>query len=157
MTRRQRHWGELVAAAIVVIGVTIGLTWPQPSLAPIDQQLSTSRLRLGAAAVTVEIAATPAQQAQGLSGRTHLADTAGMLFPFIPQAVPKFWMQDMRFPLDLIWINHDRVLAITPNLSPATYPQTFSPPSAVTAVLEVNAGFAHQHGIKPGTGAVIEP
>ena len=99
----------------------------------------------------VEIADTPDLQIQGLSGRQSLDEDKGMLFVYEKPAVLGFWMKDMRFPIDIIWLGDDmRVLGIEARVSPDTYPTVFYSPEPVRYVLEVNAGWAERNGITPG-------
>jgi uncharacterized membrane protein (UPF0127 family) len=99
----------------------------------------------------VDIADEPHEQEKGLSGRDKMAENKGMLFIFPDSSSPSFWMKEMEFSLDIIWIdNNDIIVGITKNISPDTYPQTFSPPSPIKYVLEVNAGWSDRHNIKIG-------
>ena len=55
--------------------------------------------------IPVDLAITPNQQAKGLSFRNTLNANQGMLFPFHTPGDYSFWMKDMKFPLDILWIN----------------------------------------------------
>lgn len=101
--------------------------------------------------VEVSIARTPQEQEQGLSGTASLLENSGKLFIFNTPGTYGFWMKDMHYPLDLVWIdaNH-KIVDITENVAPDTYPQIFYPGSPVTAVLELNAGFSTKHGLSIG-------
>ena len=118
-----------------------------------DRALSfTHPLTIGDAHLSVALALTGAQQEQGLSGTTALASDQGMLFVFTTDSIVPFWMKDMNYPLDIIWISADKQVAdISPNLSPATYPNSFSPKLPVRYALEVPAGFTKAEGIVVGT------
>lgn len=108
---------------------------------------------IGDTVVTVEIADTPVSRAQGLSGRDSLPADQGMYFPLEQSARHSFWMKDMRFPLDIIWIREGKIVDISENVP---YPAGDQPPATVQpkepadAVLEVNAGFTERHGLKIG-------
>lgn len=108
---------------------------------------------IGAIPVMVEIATTSAAVQKGLSGRAYLGRDQGMLFIFSQPDRHRFWMPDMRFPIDIIWIAGDKVIDIDKNVSnrfdPAR-PVFFTPSSPVRYVLEVNAGFSKKYGIKIG-------
>ena len=52
----------------------------------------------------MDLADTPEKRFQGLSGREILEEGTGMLFVFQEERQHTFWMKDMRFPLDMIWI-----------------------------------------------------
>ena len=102
--------------------------------------------------IFVEIADTPEKRSQGLSGRDNLSQNQGMLFIFNQPAIPSFWMKDMNFPLDFIWINNNQVIAITENIQPQDYqpPKTLPMNQKVDMVLEVNAGTVGRLDIKTG-------
>lgn len=102
----------------------------------------------------LEYARSDAEQVRGLSGRTNLPENSGMLFVYEKNVIPNFWMKDMNFALDIIWLDENwRVVGFEKNVSPATFPQTFSPDKPIRYVLEVNAGFVDKQQIKLGEKA----
>ena len=106
---------------------------------------------IGKQAITVALATTPAEQEQGLSDTKQLNFDQGMLFVFNPPTMPAFWMKDMNYPLDIIWIDQDKkVIGVSANLDPKTYPQTFSPSDPIEYVLEVSSGFYKTNNIQVG-------
>lgn len=103
-------------------------------------------------AVTAEIADTDTKRIQGLSGRPRLGETEGMLFIFDAPAVQQFWMKDMRFGLDVIWINEGTIQGISAHVPPPSggaIPRMGSD-VPVQYVLEVPAGFAEKYRILAG-------
>jgi hypothetical protein len=112
------------------------------------------QLQIGAQTLNVEIANTPAERQQGLSDRKSMAQNQGMLFNFGSPVTPAFWMKDMNFNLDFIWIAGGKVVGIASDVpapqSPADKLQLYYPPSAVDEVLEVNAGWAKKNNITAG-------
>lgn len=115
------------------------------------------RLTISGADLTnlvVEIADTPAAQTQGLSDRKNLPSDHGLLFVFPDSRPQTFWMKDMLFPLDFIWINAGRIAGINENVLPPA--QTGGQPliipslASVNWVLEVNSGFIARHHIQVG-------
>lgn len=109
-----------------------------------------NNLRVGLHQYSVEIADSIITQARGLSGRTSLAEGSGMLFLFKSAGMQSFWMKDMQFPLDFVWINSGKVIGVTENVPfvPAYAQQ--SPPSPADMVLELNAGTVARDSIKIG-------
>ena len=111
----------------------------------------------GAADYAVDVAARPEERRQGLSGRPYMAPDAGMLFVFDDAQVRNFWMKEMHFPLDIIWIDGQCRLidwaADVPTPPPgggdAAIPRVQSP-SPARYVLELNAGEAARAGLSPG-------
>jgi len=105
----------------------------------------------GRLSIPVSIASTPAEQQQGLSDTPSLPENAGKLFVFNQPGNYGFWMKDMNYGLDFVWINNDlKIVSITPDVAAATYPQVFYPPQPVQYVLEVNAGFSAKNNLTVG-------
>lgn len=104
------------------------------------------------ATVKIEVVSDPADMQKGLGGRDSLAKNHGMLFVFAEPGQPAFWMKDMKFPIDIIWIQGSEVVDIAPNLPvvAAEFLSTYQPRVPANYVLEVNAGFAEEHGVKVG-------
>lgn len=99
-----------------------------------------------------EIADTIATRSRGLSGREKLADNQAMFFIF-PFASPQsFWMRGMKFPIDILWINGERIIGIEKNVPVPTGLELtiYSPPEPVDRVLEINAGLADKLGLVEG-------
>ena len=107
---------------------------------------------IGQKEIQVALAQTSTEQEQGLSGTSPITENQGLLFIFPNESTPSFWMKDMNYPLDIIWISADKkVVDITPNLKPATFPKTFASKAPILYVLEVQAGFAEKNNIAIGT------
>ena len=102
------------------------------------------------------VAKNPSTREQGLGKRLSLGVNQGMFFIFPKPDKYDFWMKDMNFPIDVVWINQDRVIVgITPNLSPASYPASFASPGPVQFVLELNANTATDFGFKVGSRVIF--
>ena len=145
------------AGIVVVFGTVVGL-----ELAHFDSFSSAPSapapiysLTLDGATVHVTLARTPAEQERGLGGRDSLAPDEGMLFVFPRDGQYAFWMKDMKFPIDIIWLAaYGSVVYVVPDLSPSTYPHSFGPKTPARFVLEVPAGFAVAHHV--GVGDVAQ-
>jgi len=100
---------------------------------------------------SAEVADTPELRELGLSYRDRLEENTGMVFIFDTPTATSFWMKDMNFSIDIVWIRADgAIVDITENLAPETYPDTFRPKAPVQYVLEVNAGWAKEHNVSIG-------
>lgn len=108
------------------------------------------------AKVTVEVVSTSALIQRGLMHRSHLPPDRGMLFVFGTEQVRTFWMKNTLIPLDMLFIREDMTVAgIVANAEPETLTQrTVGIPSRY--VLEVNAGWAKEHNVTPGTTVRFE-
>lgn len=109
----------------------------------------------------VEVASTTIARARGLSGRDGLGADQGMLFLFNGYDTYGFWMKDMKFSIDMIWIKGNAVAGFSENAAPEPGAslwklKIYYPPEAVDKVLEVNAGTVVKDGIKKGDTVVIQ-
>jgi uncharacterized protein len=102
--------------------------------------------------IPVEIADETEEQRQGLSGRGSLDEGSGLLFIFPDKQVRVFWMKDMFFPLDIIWIADNKIIKTDENLPPGgkSPAEKYNSVRPANYVLEVNAGFVARHGLKVG-------
>ena len=109
---------------------------------------------------SVEVADTLALKALGLGGREGLTDGSGMFFIFDSFTSRTFWMKDVRFPIDIIWIAKDKVVGFaestTPHINqPLGGIARYESPEPVDRVLEVSAGTVKRVGIVIGDGVEV--
>ena len=102
---------------------------------------------------TLEIANTPYLLAKGLSGRSELCPSCGMLFIFKSQAIQSFWMKDTLIPLDIIFIKESGQITDIYNASPergkSDFQLTLYKSSKPTKyVIELNANTAKNINLK---------
>jgi uncharacterized protein len=129
---------------------------PVSVLAKLGRLFSLHRpyLNIGETSILVEISDTDATRTQGLSGRKSLPQDSGMLFTF-PYKMPlTFWMKDMNFPLDFIWLSEGKVVETTADVPPPArtggVPLVIQPANFADQVLEANSGFIQNHHIQVG-------
>lgn len=108
-------------------------------------------LLLGDTEISVEIVASDEDRMRGLSGRTSLSESEGLLFIFPSSARHGIWMKDMNFSIDIIWLDESgRVVDVKKGATPESYPETFRPRAEALYVLEVNAGVVENAGVQIG-------
>ena len=99
----------------------------------------------------VEIADTQEKKEKGLSNRESLGERRGMLFLFEKSGRYGFWMKEMNFAIDIIWIDKNKsVVEITTNVDPKTFPEIFYPKETIQYVIESQAGFTEVNEIQLG-------
>lgn len=109
----------------------------------------------------VELAKTQQQQQKGLSGRSSLPQDRGMLFLFNKPGYYAFWMKDMKFPLDMLFIDGKTIITIYENIPPPKNAtengnlKIMQPTGSIDKVLEINAGMVKKYGIKTGDAVKI--
>ncbi|MDQ3065086.1 MAG: DUF192 domain-containing protein [bacterium] len=101
-------------------------------------------IKVGSLEFKSEVMDTPELKAKGLSGKTGLEADQAMLFTYDQPGNYCFWMKDMLFSIDMIWLNMDKTInTIHKNVSPDTYPdQSFCPVTPAQYIVEVAAGTA---------------
>ena len=125
----------------------------------IDQStgFTKSSVKINDTEIKVDVAHSAEEKLQGLSGRESLLENTGMLFTFDHPGRYVFWMKDMNFPIDIIWIGADRqVVHIEHNVRPESYPENFAPTSNALYVLEVESGFSKKHNFKIGDPVFLQ-
>lgn len=107
---------------------------------------------IGSKSIQVEVVNTPEEQIKGLSGRKSLDEDFGMLFDFGDYQARTFWMKDMNFPIDIIWISGGKIVGVDKNVPPEDeVPQKkYYSPGPVNQVLEMNAGWFDRSGLMVG-------
>ncbi|MCX6715424.1 MAG: DUF192 domain-containing protein [Candidatus Taylorbacteria bacterium] len=117
---------------------------------------STTDIKTPKGTIHATVASTSEDSVRGLSGRLSIPKDSGMLFVFSDSQMPGFWMKDMNFPIDIVWIAVDKkVSGILPDVKPETYPEVFYPTDEIGYVLELNSGGAKEYGIATGTKLVF--
>ena len=127
---------------------------PAPTETPL---LDAPLLHIGDTVYAVDLAVTPEERTQGLSGRPSMDTNRGMLFVYETDGPRTFWMPNMHFPLDMVWIRSDctvaGVTADVPNPpldTPRDQLELYPSAGQVRFILELNAGQAAMRGIEAG-------
>jgi len=120
----------LLYAGIIVLGLSVMLN-----------QNNTVILQLGSVSVRANIADSRPELEKGLSGIASLPANTGLWFVFDTSDYHGIWMKDMKFAIDIAWIDDQyRIVHTQHNVAPETYPTVFRPPVPARYVLEVPAG-----------------
>ncbi len=150
--------------ALVVILLFLGATLSLGALFGIQIFLqrmradsSGAKVRVGGASFSVEIADTDESRSLGLGGREGICDTCGMFFLFDRPGKYAFWMKDMLFPLDIVWILDGRVVHIERNVDFHDQRTVYRPEERSDSVLEVRSGTCDRWNIREGSDVVFVP
>ena len=103
--------------------------------------------------VNSEIVNTPEGRARGLMFHPKLTEKESMLFVYDSEGIYNFWMKNVYFPIDIIWIDSNfSIVHIIRNVPPCTKTrcQIYTPPVTARYVLEVTADFTEKYDIKAG-------
>jgi uncharacterized membrane protein (UPF0127 family) len=109
------------------------------------------QVKIAGQSIKVDLALTPGEQEQGLSGRSALKEDEGMLFVFQRSGRYPFWMKDMNFAIDIIWLSEDmKIVYIKKDARPEAYPDTYSSSEDAQYVLEVPSLFGDKNNLQIG-------
>lgn len=110
-------------------------------------------LKINEKKIRAEIAADAISKAKGLSDREELCKNCGMVFVFGEESKHTFWMKDMNFPLDIIYVNNDQIVEIFDNVQIYNDLGEFTeifPNKSADKVLELNAGWCEKNNVLVG-------
>lgn len=167
----------IVAAVIIYQGASGGAFLPnskittsdEANVTPVNNQtkittntnsnLQSTQVKILRLKVNAEVASDANSRAIGLGGRESLVKDAGMLFVFDSEAKHSFWMKNVKFPLDIIWLDKNKkVVHFVKNAQPDTGSalEIYTPPKKAYYVLEVNGGMIDEFGLALGNKATFE-
>jgi len=114
-------------------------------------------LRIGDRELTVETVRSPWDLYRGLSGREDLPRGSGMLFLLPYRGIHPFWMKDMKFSIDIVWLDGGQVVEVATLPAPTStgFVPRHDPVYQADRVLEVRAGMADELGLKPGFRLIL--
>lgn len=148
----------LVAVRLAVIGlVLIAIALAASAVIPKLLQ-PPSNLHLGDGIFQTELALNQTERLKGLSGRDGLDGDKAMLFAFPSEGKWKMQISDMKFPIDIVWLDKfKRVIYIVKDASPDTaVTEIFSPKSEALYVVEFAGGTVDSKSIHNGQLAVFD-
>jgi uncharacterized protein len=113
-------------------------------------------LAIGSTTVLASVADTLPERIEGLSNTPYLPNGVVKLFAFGIEGQHSIWMQDMLYPLDILWVEKSgEIVHIEENVKPESYPNSYSSPTPAWYVIEANAGFVASSSIKIGDEVIV--
>lgn len=99
--------------------------------------------------IRAEVADDETERVEGLSGRSGLDANKAMLFVFEKPGIQGIWMKDMKFAVDIVWLDgNKKVIKIEENVKPSSYPEIYGPPVKSLYVIEFASGQTSVLGVK---------
>lgn len=143
---------------VVLMFIVMGIAKQSPATVAVvpNEDIGTKLLLPDGSVIKTEIVDTPELKSKGLSGRTGLGERESMLFVFDSEGYYDFWMPDMNFAIDMIWMDKDyNIVDITENAKPMPGTPLEELPKYKSIepaqyVLEVNSGFSDKHNLQVG-------
>lgn len=143
----------IVYGSIILIMIIIGLIRFNPfnRILPSseDQNQSQGTVKVANREINVFIADDAKETQVGLSNRKSLNKDEGMLFIFKEPGNYAFWMKDMKFPIDIIFLNNNKIVTIFQDVKPGDL-SLRQPTEQANRVLEINSGLSKEYNLKKG-------
>ena len=102
-----------------------------------------------------EVADDSLSRKKGVAGRESIQADRAMLFIFDSEAMHGIWMKDVKFDIDIIWLDKEKkVVHIEEMISPKTFfeipPKEFYPTVDSLYVVETKSGWVTDVGLETG-------
>ena len=147
MKRKALLW--IISALIIAAVLVGGYFYSQESQKGEEQKPAKSYNFL--------LADTTEKRTQGLSGRDFLSDDTVMFFDFEEDDICGIWMKDMKFSIDLVWIDSAfKIIDLKESVAPSTYPEIFSSISPCRYLIEVKEGFVKENAVEIGDKVSVD-
>ena len=150
-----------VLIILVIITIIFMLNSKEQRLFSELRDMEITKITINDFELDVEVVNSAESTRQGLSDRDEIGSD-GMLFIFPESYQRNFWMYNMRFDLDFVWINGDRVVGITKDVKkPKTGTKNedlelININEATDKVLELNVGGIDKYDIGVGDHISLE-
>jgi uncharacterized protein len=149
---------------IIIFGLALiliaGVAFYQFNKTQQPQIKTNGKVTIGSQTFEVEVVRDTKAQQIGLTKYNSIKDTQGMLFIFEQPGIYGFWMKNMKFSIDIIFINNDTIVSIAQDAKPVKNdvpdPTVYHPEAPVDRVLEIHSGLSKKYNIKTGDKVKFE-
>lgn len=149
--------GLIIFLLVVVVAGKYSATYFKDNPFPF---MRTSTASINSQTFKLYAATSDKDRMVGLSDRASMPQDYGMLFTFDKPDYYPFWMKDMKFPLDIIFINGQKIVTIYQNVQPPSSSSDtlpiLKPDEPADKVLEINAGLSQKYNFKKGDEVQIK-
>jgi len=146
--------GNKILVILIVIVIFFGIAYYFSNFFINLTATKTARATINGHSITLLIARTEKEKEIGLSSRKNLPKDEGMIFPFATPGNYPFWMKDMKFSIDIIYLRDQKIVTILKNVKPPSSlignPPIYTPSAPSDTVIEINAGLSDTYKLKTG-------
>lgn len=151
--------GVIVVILLVILGIVFFNVVSNNLRLPFPTSQPKSAVSIDGQTFHVTVANTEKDKEIGLSNMSSLPKDQGMLFTFDHPDYYAFWMRNMKFSIDIIYIANKKIVTIFSNV-PAPSSNTaslpiYKPKQPADTVLEINAGLSNQYHFAVGDNVSI--
>jgi len=140
---------NIIFGTIVIVGIIFTTLWYVSTRVYSFNGNKIEKISIGNNIFYSEIVRDADKMQGGLGGRSSLCQSCAILFQFSTAGKYTFWMKDMRFPLDIIWVSNGRIVYLEKNVS-EKFSGIMVTPVDADWVIEINSGVSDKLGIKIG-------
>ncbi len=116
--------------------------------------------RLGRKSFNLEVARTSEEIALGMMFRDNIPNNRGMLFLLQNSHYVNFWMHNVYFPLDMIFLRDGKIKSVLMNIPPCLanpqYCPMYGPSTLIDQVIEIKGGEAAKLRLKINSSVSIK-
>lgn len=149
--------GLIVLLLVIVVASRYSSTYFTDGILPF---MRTSTATVNKQTFKLYLANSDKDRMIGLSEKSSMPQDYGMLFEFEKADYYPFWMKNMKFPIDIIFIKDNKIVTIYQNLQPPASAEDslpiLKPESEANKVLEINAGLSQKYNLKKGDEVQIK-
>lgn len=114
------------------------------------------KIEIGDQEYSAEVVSSENEREKGLSGRNGLCENCAMLFIFPKPGKYSFWMKNMNFNLDIIWVSGKKIVYIAKDVS-SDYPYSINPVKEADKVIEIKGGLSNKLNLRTGDEINMRP
>ncbi|MBE9018120.1 DUF192 domain-containing protein [Chroococcidiopsis sp. CCALA 051] len=158
---QKKYWKISANHAFCIVTLVSGLLLliiqaqieKQPQSLPVS-----AKAQISGQEIELEVAQTAQQQSMGLMYRGELSQTRGMLYTIDPPRPVKVSMQNMRFPVDVVYLQNGQIAAIQVEAQPcdAIACPTYSSKATVDQMIQLRSGATATLGLEVGDRVPIQ-
>lgn len=144
---------KIILIAVLLIIIAIGIKFSLDVFNKQNRQTPTATAIVNGKTIQLLVADTDEAKQIGLSETESLPKDHGMLFQFKSPNYYSFWMKNMRFPIDIIYLNNNKVVTILENVQvpkDSETPPIYNSDELADTVIELNAGMSQEYNIQKG-------
>lgn len=140
---------------LIVIIIIAGILWM------LQQRTVIKTYQVGEHEVQLEVTQNAKDRIKGLSGRESIGKADGLIFIYTTPGRHGIWMKEMLFPIDIVWVGDAKIVDIAPSVQPPEFEtpenelDVYYPRLDANMIIEFEAGFAEEHGLKIGDPVVL--
>lgn len=142
--------------AAIVLALIIGIGTLIVAVLIISSQLNKTSLSIGSGVFNTKIAYDESSRIKGLNGTSSLGSDQAMLFAFPSDGRWSITTADMKYPIDIVWLNQNyEVVYLVKNASSNSKPTEFTPTLRTRYVIELPSGSIEKYSISNGNKAIF--